>query len=82
MIANESDLRPWDEIQRAHDLLEAIAQGEVDLGLDKKATEVIWQALGVLCWTLRHDRAVAFEGVLEGLRARLKALGIGEFRIS
>lgn len=84
MIAKASDLRPWEEIQKAHDMLEAILQGEVDLEmtLTDKEKEVLWQGLGVLCWVLQHDRAKAFEGLLAGLRDRLALMGIGEFRIS
>lgn len=66
------------EIARAHDLMVAIAMGEVpspfsDSGVSMERLQV---ATDVLCWVLRHNHNQEFADNLAKIEAWLKARGI------
>jgi hypothetical protein len=71
-------VRPRAEIQRAHDLLTAVALDEQlrrDL-LEPGQLQVITANLNALCWCLHHDHNERLAVTLASLEAKLNALDI------
>lgn len=56
-----------DDIVRAHDILDAIANREIQIGLSEEALQAINLQRTVLCWLLGHERGKLFEGVVNSL---------------
>lgn len=65
-------MRPLPEIQRAHDLLAGIVDGEVDIGLVDSHLLAARSACDVLCWVLEHIHNRAFECNLEKIEFELR----------
>jgi hypothetical protein len=71
-------VRPRVEIQRAHDLLTAIALDERlrrDL-FEPGRLQVVKASLDSLCWVLHHDHNRTLAITLASLEVKLNALGI------
>lgn len=64
-------LRAALEIQRAHDMLKGIAIGEIPIAFGGPDAELqramMFSALDVLCWVLRHDHNTEFATNLDAL---------------
>lgn len=63
------------EIQRAHDILVAIALGEVPNVFTETETYIWRGVLDALCWVLQHEHNKAFSENLALIEARIKSLG-------
>ena len=62
-----SMVRPFDDIQKAHDVLWAVANDQKmaeRIGLNVWDRKLIEAALEVFCYVLRHEHSQAFEGML------------------
>jgi hypothetical protein len=75
---SEYPMRERDEIQRAHDMLTAVAlDDELRQRLIEPGRLVLVKAsLDTLCWVLRHDHNHTFAMNLELLEMKLKLMGI------
>ena len=74
-------VRSGDEIQRAHDRLEAIVKNEVPYpftpGKDEAAVRLALEAArDVLCWVLHHDANPIFAENIEAIDEFLRDRGL------
>lgn len=76
-LPQQPQLRPADEVQRAHDMLVNIL---LDREMSAKLSDTLADSLnfmaGVLCWVLGHDHNPAFAATLEVLEGWLLREGI------
>ncbi|HTA46360.1 MAG TPA: hypothetical protein VK789_28150 [Bryobacteraceae bacterium] len=79
ITAEDLQLRDAMEIQRAHDILKVIALEEIPVGFDGPEAELqrrmMFSALDVLCWVLRHDHNTHFEQNLAAIERAAAAAG-------
>lgn len=69
-------IRAPHEIQRAHDILEAVVLGEVIATPPNDGAEAAMHAtIDALCWVLRHDHNPAFATNLAKLERNIAAAG-------
>jgi hypothetical protein len=68
-------LRDEREIQRAHDILEAVVRGEVNVSVDDESRAHIFGALDVLCWVLHHDHNHTFPSNLARIERAMERAG-------
>ena len=69
-------IRDREELQRAHDILVAVAAGKASSFFPVDARQEFVFAIDVLCWALRHDHNKRFAERLTGIKARLNSQGI------
>ncbi len=74
-----SALRDFSEVQRAHDVLAALLEGAIDLGLDPEDYPLAKAACDVLCWVLLHDNNVEFKANLDRLYLEMKRRRVKEY---
>jgi hypothetical protein len=74
----ENEARPADEIQRAHDILAQLALDSVmfNMFFAEAQHTLIYGAVDVLCWVLRHEHNKHFGDNLAKIEARLAEMGI------
>jgi len=65
--------RPWDEVQRAHDV---VGQYCVEMEDEEEFRHV-----SALCWVLRHDHNKGFAKLLETVEHRLEHMGFQVVRL-
>jgi len=80
-VAKKIVLRDLEEINRAHDLLDAIVQRQTPIELGQKDDQTVCIILSVLCWVLKHKAGVLTETLLKQLEDRLKKLNFTLRRI-
>ncbi|MEA3211300.1 MAG: hypothetical protein QOE70_4357 [Chthoniobacter sp.] len=69
-------LRPFMDVQRAHDLFHAIRMGTVPSDfLSAESRLALFAALDVLCWVLKHAHSTAFTTNLEAIERLLEERG-------
>jgi hypothetical protein len=68
-------MRDWHEIQRSHDLLQALLAGDIP-GLLVEPQGAFHAAMDVLCWVLGHDHNPAFAENLEQIEQEFERRGI------
>ncbi len=78
--ATTSRLRSFEEIQRAHDRLHAIVNGEIPSPFNEEAAVIVVASLDVLCWVLHHDHNTTFADNMLEIDEMLARNGIVEER--
>lgn len=68
-------MRDEQEIQRAHDILEAVLLAEVKIPLGEEDRLMITAATDVLCWILHHDHNSVFADNLANLERLIAKAG-------
>jgi hypothetical protein len=68
-------MRDQQEIQRAHDILEALVLGDVPNVMTEEEAPLVLVMLDTLCWVLGHDANDAFARNLRQIEADIEALG-------
>lgn len=63
-------MRPYRDVQRAHDMLTGILLGNVPLKLEDQDRRHINACCDVLCWVLEHDHNEAFAANLQEIEAK------------
>jgi hypothetical protein len=83
-MLRETDVRPTNEIQKAHDLLTQLILDKplLNLIVAPEHQAIIRANCDVLCWVLHHDHNKTFADNYERLIARMELLGLGVFRFS
>ena len=71
-------LRPLPRIERAHDLLAGILNGDVPLELAPEDERQAHTALDVLCWVLEHQHNPTFANNLHQLEEKARKRGFLE----
>jgi hypothetical protein len=69
------ELRDEMEIQRAHDILEALLLGELDVPISDETRIGIHIARSTLCWVLRHDEISEFANNLAQIEKAIADAG-------
>jgi hypothetical protein len=71
-----STVRDEMEVQRAHDILEAVLLGHLpEVSLEGNTRELLSVCTDVLCWVLRHDHNTSFAENLAELEAEIAKCG-------
>ena len=70
-------LRDWQEVQRAHDLLNALLHDEIpDTDVMGDENRDIWFAvMGTICWVLGHSNGSLFADNMAKIEAAIKGSG-------
>jgi hypothetical protein len=74
-----SQVRPWIEMQFAHDMFLLIVSRGDKFNLlisDERDRAAVYSALNVLCWVLGHDHNPSFETNLKRIEECLNEAGI------
>ncbi len=68
-------MKTAEEIQFAHDVLEAIQRGEVEIAMTPAKREAIAKCQGVLCWILEDPAQGVFAGAFRSLLREIENAG-------
>ncbi len=68
-------MRNVEEVQRAHDIIHAVAAREVQLGIDPSLLGCYRVSHDVLCWVLEGACQQAFQAILDQTMEVLKERG-------
>lgn len=73
--AAKPNMKPFEEIQRAHDILHAQITGATPFVFDEVAQPCVLAALDALCWVLNHDHSDGFRRSLQTIEEALAQQG-------
>ena len=75
---HEGRMQSREDIQRAHDILQAVVRDEIPgLTLSPEARLIIETSLDVLCWLLQHESNPSFAARLALVEKQVDQLGYG-----
>ena len=60
MSDESQNMRTFDEVQRAHDMLVGIILGHIENPFIDRSSESLQAAADVLCWILKHNHNETF----------------------